>query len=60
MSAHAVTEQELLLQLDRVRARKDLLVHQRFEAEKLIGEYKKEEERIRRQLHFLERSESAC
>jgi hypothetical protein len=54
------TEQELVLQLDRLRARREFLIHQRVEAAQRIAECEKEEERIRRHLHFLERSETAA
>jgi len=53
------TEQELLLQLDRLDARAEFLQAQRQEATRRLAEISRERARLERYLHYLRRSELA-
>jgi len=60
MSGVDRTQAELLVQLSRTQTRRRFLAEQRAEATRRIAECDREEERIQRHLHYLERSEKAA
>ena len=57
MNGDGVNRRELVIQLDRLRTRREFLSSQRAEATKRIEDIDREEQRLRRNLAVLDRGE---
>ena len=59
MNGDGVNRRELVIQLDRLRTRREFLNSQRAEGTKRIEDLDREEQRLRRHLAVLDRGEEA-